>query len=138
MSPLPKKVTFVVPDIWKRQIVKGVLETDEMQSYLLGADGIAKRLTGARMDPKTIMAAAMRKLEGLSIRVPASSPLVAKRSGTPLAGKRAAGTPLAGPGASAKVRKLERELAAQPNPVLQTEIRRRLAFAKLEAKGGGK
>lgn len=42
------------------------------------------------------------------------------------------------PGAAARVRKLQKELAAQPNPVLQTEIRRRLAFAELEARGGAR
>lgn len=127
-------VTYKVPDALKRQILKGVLETDEMQSYLLGADGISKRLTGIRMDQRTITARAMEKLEGLTLRVPASSPLVANRPAV----KRSAGTPLAPGGASARVRKLERELAAQPNPVLQTEIRRKLAFAKLEARGGAR
>ena len=127
-------VTYKVPDALKRQILKGVFETDAMQSFMLGADGISKRLTGIRMDQRTITARAMEKLEGLTLRVPASSPLVAKRPAV----KRSAGTPLAPGGASARVRKLETELAAQPNPVLQTEIRRKLAFAKLEARGGAR
>ncbi len=38
--------------------------------------------------------------------------------------------------ATARVRELERKLAAEPNPVQQVEIRRRIAFAKLE--GGTK
>lgn len=123
----PQLVTFKVPEAWKSRIIDEVLETGGVGSYLAGADGVSKRLTGIRMNREAIKEKAMAHLKGLTLRVPASSPLVSKRS---------VGVPLAPSGASARIRDLERKLASERNVLRQPELRRQLAMARIS--GGAK
>lgn len=101
-----------IPGSQMEKIVDRVIATPRMQA-LLG--GLAHLGIGA----DAIKKSALRKL----------APLTLRKGTKPTASAAAA---------RARVARLEKELAAQPNPVLQTEIRRKLAFARLEAKGGSK
>lgn len=118
-TPPPRTVKLSPSDLKKISlaVARKVLAQPAIAGYL---DGLAA--WGG--SPEEVAAAVVRKLS-------APAKPAAKTTARPAA-KAQKST------AIARVRKLQKELAAQPNPVLQTEIRRRLSFAELEARGGAR